>query len=66
MGDEWISIGEAASHLGVSEDTARRRADDGELGPLRWTKPPGKGQRRVTLSGVETYLKRMQDEQKPS
>lgn len=58
-GDELISLGEAARRLGLSNDTTRRRADDGELGPVVWTKPPGAGQRRLWASAVEAYRQQM-------
>lgn len=57
--DELITVGEAAARLQLSEDTVRRRADEGQLGPIMWTKPPGAGQRRLKASAVEAYRRRM-------
>ena len=54
---EWLTIGEAAELLEMvgSEQTVRRMADDGQLGVVRWTRGPGRGQRRVTAAGVEAF-----------
>jgi excisionase family DNA binding protein len=59
--DELITIGEAARRLGLSDDSARRRADEGEFGEVVWTKPPRGGQRRVSAAAVEIYRRRMRE-----
>lgn len=60
-GDELITFGEALERLKplVNAWALRRRADEGELGPIFWSKPPGKGHRRFKASAVEAYRQRL-------
>jgi excisionase family DNA binding protein len=53
-----MTIGEAARRLGLSEDTVRRRCDEGAL-TVSWTRPPRSGQRRVTVESVERMYHEM-------
>lgn len=53
-----MSVSEAARRLGVSEDTVRRRCAEGALTAV-WTRPPGSGQRRVTVESVERLYREM-------
>ncbi|HEV3233535.1 MAG TPA: TOBE domain-containing protein [Candidatus Dormibacteraeota bacterium] len=55
-------IGEAATLLGVSPDTARRLADAGKLGPVRG----GKGERLIDGKALARYMATAQpSEQSP-
>jgi len=56
-----MSVSEAARRLGVSEDTVRRRCDEGAL-TASWTRPPRSGQRRVTVESVERLYREMYGE----
>lgn len=58
MADEWISVGEAARRLGLSDDTVRRRCDEGVLHAI-WTNPPNGGHRRVSVASVEKLHREM-------
>lgn len=61
MNDDELTVAEAAQILGVSEDTVRRRIDDGSLKGWR-TKPGGGGWRRVSRASVESYRRTMRGE----
>jgi len=58
MTAEWISVGEAARRLGLSDETVRRRCDDGVLRAI-WTNPPNGGHRRVSAASVEALRQQM-------
>lgn len=58
VADKWISVGEAAKRLGLSDDTIRRRCDEGKLRYF-WTRPPDGGQRRISPASVEAYRREM-------
>lgn len=60
-----MTIGEAAKRLGLSEDTVRRRCDEGAL-EVSWTRPPRSGQRRVTVASVERMYREMYGPAEPS
>jgi excisionase family DNA binding protein len=58
---KWLRIGQAAELLGVSDDTVRRRCDEGML-EYFWTKPPGGGERRIWEDSVENLRREMYGE----
>lgn len=65
MDDDWISIAEAAEILGVSQDTVRRRADEGAIASRR-TRPGSGGWRRVSRASVNSYRKAMESGGEPA
>lgn len=62
MAEEWITVGEAARRLGLSDDSIRRRCDTGTLRAI-WTIPPNAGQRRVSAESVERLRREMYGDQ---
>lgn len=62
MGDcEWLTPAQAATVLGVAEETVRRLFDAGELTGMRTRPGPG-GHRRISRVSVEAYQRRQRGE----
>jgi excisionase family DNA binding protein len=60
--EDEMSVREAALLLGVSEETVRRRFDDGTLTGRR-TKPAAGGWRILDRASVEAYGRRQRGEE---
>lgn len=60
--EDEMSVREAALLLGVSDETVRRRFDEGEITGRR-TKPSGGGWRILDRASVEAYGRRQRGEE---
>jgi len=60
---KWLPLREAIARTGLSDDTIRRRADEGVI-ESRWTRPNEpvgrRGQRQYLESSVDAYVRSME------